>query len=344
MINQFLNGDNATFFIAEIGLNHNGDLSSAKKMIELAASVGADAVKFQVFDPRQMNSVYTKDLLSGGQEQVEDDSLVEFFKGFVLSEAQYMELKNFAEKLELLFFASVFDFDSLEMLERIGVTVYKLASSEVTNLPLIKKVALTGKPLILSTGMATDLEIEKAIAEFNNNSNSKIAILHCVSLYPIDDKNVNIKRISSLREKFDIPVGFSDHTPDTFAASLAALEGARIFEKHFTIDRNFDCPDKVVSLIPSEFSELITNVERAIEMSGHGEINFGKSESETAKAARRSLFATKDIVPGAILKLSDLKFLRPGIGIPIYEMDKYIGRKVKVNIRKDFMIRGEYFE
>jgi len=284
LINQLLEDGGSTFFIAEIGLNHNGEMSVAKKMI----------------------------------------SLLKFFETFVLSEKEYLVLKEYAESLNLVFFASVFDDDSLEMMERIGIVIYKLASSELTNLPLIYKVAKTGKPLILSTGMANDIEIGNAIDLFKKNSKSEIVILHCVSLYPIDDENVNIKRISALREKFDISVGFSDHTPDTLAASLAAIEGARIFEKHFTIDRNFDCPDKVVSLTPSEFSEFITNVERAVKMSGNGRIDFGESESVTAKAARRSIFANKDIEIGTVIKESDIKFLRPGVGIPVYESNDVI--------------------
>ena len=344
MIKDIFKTNHQAVFIAEIGLNHNGDIDLARGMVDSAAKAGADAVKFQVFVPELMNSVYTSSLLEHGEEKYIDKSQVDFFSKFTLRKEDYAELKSFAEELGIVFFASVFDIRSVEMIEGFGVGLYKLASSEVTNHPLIRAVADTGKPLILSTGISTEEEIEMAINVFRKNSGADLMIMHCVSQYPAQAEGLNIGRISSLRERFGVETGFSDHSLGITAPILAAGQGVKIFEKHFTIDRLHECPDKDISLDPDEFSLMVNSVEEAIRMIGTGEIPYGSSEKETAKAARRSLFAARSIKAGKIIEESDLIALRPGVGIPVYRMNDIVGKISKVDIKKDFIIKKEYFD
>jgi len=331
-------------YIAEIGLNHNGDPKIAAAMIEAAASAGASAVKFQTIVPELLNSIYTSSLLSGKSELMPDYGAIDFFRPFVLTFEDYTSLKLLAEKLGLLFFSAPFDLDSLEVLKRLDINLYKIASSEVTNIQLIKKIAQTGKPAVMSTGMSSSGEIAAAIDVFRAAGGGELALLHCVSNYPTLAEHVNLNRILSLKREFGFETGFSDHTKGWKAAAMAAAIGVRIFEKHFTIDKNYDCPDKEVSLSPDEFRLMIDEVEEAILMLGDGGIDYGESEEKVALAARRSLFANRDIRSGSVISEDDITALRPGTGIPASVIDSLIGRRVKIDIAKDAVLRPDYFE
>lgn len=331
-------------YIAEIGLNHNGDVSVAKSMIEAAAVAGADAVKFQTIVPELLNSIYTNSLLESGHDNRADNNPIDFFARFSLSLNDYIELKKLAESLGLTFFSAPFDSVSLALLEDVGLSVYKIASSEVTNLPLVRAIAKTGKPAVISTGISLKTSIAQAIEVFKREGGGKVALMHCISNYPVNPQDVNISRIAALKQEFGLETGFSDHSKGSKAMVLAAAFGARIFEKHFTIDRDYDCPDKVVSVAPEEFSALINDVEEAIVMLGDGVIDFGASEAPVARAASRSLFASRDIAAGSVVVEEDLKALRPGVGISAALLESCIGRKTKVAIAKDRLLRMEYFE
>jgi sialic acid synthase SpsE len=344
MLDSIIHTERKALYVAEIGLNHNGDLDTALAMISSAARAGADAVKFQTFAPEQMNSVYTADLLEGGRERKRDSGTVDFFRRFVFNPDQYRELKSAAKEAGSIFFSSVFDADSLEMLEGLGVPLYKLASSEVTNHPLIAAVAETGKPAILSTGMASEEEIEMAVSLFRKRSGAELVLLHCVSLYPTAAERANLSRIPALSRRFGLPVGFSDHSREAFTPMLAACVGARLFEKHFTIDRFHDCPDKDISFTPEEFAGMIGSVETAIAMIGDGAISSGSAEAGMARAARRSLFARRRIPRGATIVRDDLVALRPGVGIPPCDVGLVAGRTAAVEIPEGYLIRKEYLD
>jgi len=341
MFDNIFKNKNQGIYIAEIGLNHNGDVKTAFNMIRAAAESGADAVKFQTFIPENMNSVYTSSLLKAGVEIVPDTSQLDFFKQFVLSYEDYLKLKIFSEEQGLVFLSSPFDCESVEMLNELGVSLYKIASSELTNIPLIEKVAKTGKPAILSTGISTEEEVFMTIDAFKGSSDAELVLLHCVSLYPLDPVQANLKRIKSLKKRFGLETGFSDHTSGSDTSVLAAAFGARIFEKHFKLSNDHDCPDAAVSLSPENFSEMISSVENAIDMIGDGGISYGDNELPTARAARRSLFARKDIPAGKILESQDIIALRPGIGIPVYELPLIIGKKTRVDIKSGSIIKTE---
>lgn len=342
MLESILQTGRRALYVAEIGLNHNGDLNTALAMIEAAARAGADAVKFQTFVPELMSSVYTKDLLETGAERKPDTALVDFFRRFVLTRSQYGELKAAAGRAGVLFFSSVFDLESLDLMEGLGTALYKLASSEVTNHPLIEAVAETGKPAILSTGIATEEEIGMAVDVFRRKSRAELVLMHCVSLYPTRPEQANLARIPALAGRFGLPVGFSDHLREHTAPMLAAALGARIFERHFTIDRFHECPDKDISCTPEEFAAMIQSVEEAVAMIGGGAISYGEAEAETARGARRSLFARRHIPRGAVIGEDDLVFLRPGVGIPVYERGSVVGKHSRVDIPADHLIRKEY--
>ncbi len=327
------------FFIAEIGLNHNGNFHTAEKMILAAAQSGAHAVKFQTFVPELMNSPFTKDLIENRKDESPDYTIIKFFKNFIFSNEQLTSLKKLSEEKGLIFFSAPFDIPSIDMLENIGTAMYKIASSEITNLPLLKKAGSTKKPVILSTGMANEDEIAKAISTLSNHGASNIILLHCVSLYPLEPHEANLQRIASLKDRFKIPVGISDHGRDIESALVAAALGATVFEKHFKLDHDHDCPDKDVSVTPDEFSTMINSVNNAIRLKGTGEIAPKGRETETAKGARRSLFAANNIKAGSIITEEDLVPLRPGTGIPVSEFYNITGKKAVVDIKKGSLIK-----
>ncbi len=342
--NIFNRHSRAAVYIAEIGLNHNGDFGMAKKMIDLAGKAGVDGVKFQTFLPESMNSQYTTSLMNKGFEEFRDSTQFDFFSRFCFNESQYIELKSDADSRGMVFFSSPFDIESVELLEKVGVPVYKIASSEVTNHILLQRIGQTGKPVIMSTGISTEYEISLAMDLLRKSGAGEISLMHCVSLYPPRPEHVNLKRIETLREKFKIEVGFSDHTRGMEADIIAAAMGARIFEKHFTIDGNYQCPDREVSITPGEFLDLIHAVEKCIKMIGTGEMAFSHDEDEVAKTARRSLFAKRFIPRDKVIDMDDLIALRPGMGIPVYEIGRIIGKKTRFDIVEGFLIKNEDLE
>jgi sialic acid synthase SpsE len=281
--------------------------------------------------------------LKDGKENFIDHSQIEFFKKFSFSQKDYIKLKKTADNCGVIFLSSAFDVDSMDMLNDLGVIAHKLASSEVGNLPLIRHAAKTAKPLILSTGMSSESDVEKAISEYYDAGGKEIELLHCVSLYPPELSDLNLMRIVKLKEKFSLNVGFSDHSKDDNAALVAAILGVRLFEKHFTFDKNYKCPDKNISLDSKEFSSMIKVVESGMNMLGDGKICFSEKEAQVAVSARRSLFAACEIKAGKILEKEDLIALRPGLGISPNEADIVLGKKAKRNIPKDYLIREEYF-
>ncbi len=330
-------------YIAEIGLNHNGDFNTALEMIEKASGAGADAVKFQTFIPEFMNSPYTASLMKGDTNPARDNSLIEFFRGFTFPEDKWQMLKKKSEDCGVIFFSAPFDAPSVELLERLEVPLYKVASSEVTNPPLLKKIAAAGKPVILSTGMSTTEEIRSAIKILEENGAGEIALLHCVSLYPLDDSEANLNRIISLKKSFGKEVGISDHSRGYETVMIATALGASVVEKHFKLDDNHDCPDKDVSLSPFQFSNMIAAAERGAIMAGDGKIEFTGRESDTARGARRSLFASRDLHAGDIMAGEDVLCLRPGVGIPASRIYEFTGRKLKTDIKEGSILKPKYF-
>ncbi len=334
--------NNVPIFIAEIGLNHNGKLNEAIALIQEAAQAGADLVKFQIFNAEKFYSVYTKSLLTHEKPRY-DDSIIQFFKKFELSFNDYITLQQVAREHGVVFFASCFDDDSFAMMENLNVPLYKIASSEITNVPLLQKIASTHKPVIVSTGISLQHEIAYAI-HLLQNEQCNVVLFHCVSLYPVPPDAINLLRIKSLQQLHGVPVGFSDHAKDNRASMMAAALGARVFEKHFKLSHNHDCADKDVSLTPKEFAVYIEDINTALAMLGDGSIDYKEEETAVAQSARRSIFAARDIPAGADLHYSDIIVKRPGVGLSPLHIDAIIGKKVKHTIQKDMPVFGEDIE
>ena len=331
-------------FVAEIGLNHNGRLDDALMHVEAAASAGADAVKFQTFVPELMVSRYADSLLKEGREGEPDLGTIEFFSSLVLSGKELEKVQQCANENKVVFFSAPFDIPSLELLESMDVPVYKVASSEVTNHQLLKRIALSGKPVLMSTGMSSIDDVRAAVDVINAQGNNRVVLLHCVSKYPVPLEEVNLSMIRLLADTFSYPVGFSDHSTGSLAAMSAAAAGARIFEKHFKLDEGYACPDAEVSLTPADFSGFVHDIRRVITMMGNVGKDGQRADAETAKGARRSLFSSAPLKAGHVIKAGDIVCKRPGVGIPAYRLEEYTGKTVRVDIPEDYLIRDEYFK
>ena len=336
--------DKKIIFIAEIGLNHNGDVKLAEEMIIKAADAGADAVKFQTFIPEKMISPYNSSLLKNGKEDYRDYEIIDFFKKFCFTFDQWKRLKKLSDSCGVEFFSAAFDNESVDLLEDLNVRLYKIASSELTNTPLLRKIGSMKKPVLLSTGMSKYEEIEMSIQNLKGCSVPEIVLLHCVSLYPTEKNEANLNRIVSLKDRFKMPVGLSDHTGDYETAIIAAALGSVVFEKHFIIDNNHDCPDKVVSITADQFKEMIDKVHQTISIMGSGEIEYSGREANTALGAKRSLFANKNIKAGDTLAEGYMIALRPGTGISPYKIDHIIGKKSQIDINEGSILKWEYLE
>lgn len=331
-------------FIAEIGLNHNGSFAQAYEMTMRAAEAGADAVKFQTFNPELMNSPYTKSLMEKGDTSFTDRGVIDFLSQFTLKKDEYLKLRERAITSGVEFFSAPFDAESVDLLEYTGVKLYKVASSEVTNIPLLKRVAHTRKPVIMSTGMSSGDEIETAVKTLKDNGSGGICLLHCVSLYPMRPDEANLLRIVTLRERFGLPAGLSDHSTGYETVTAAAILGARVFEKHFKLGEDHKCPDSEVSLTPAAFKTMTQKVNEAIEMLGSGDIAYSGRESATARGARRSIFAAADIKKGDVIDEKSLVALRPGTGISAAIFYSVAGKKALRDIHAGALIKPEDFE
>lgn len=328
--------NNLPVFIAEIGLNHNGKLSQAVELIRNAAEAGADMVKFQVFNSEKFYSIYAQSLLNNEPPR-KDDTLLHFFKRLELKQDDYAVLQETAVQHDVVFFGSCFDEDSFTLLEKRNVPVYKIASSEITNVPLLQAIASTHKPVIVSTGISLRDEIQYAV-DVLRSGGCDIVLLHCVSLYPVSAENVNVMRIKELQKIFTVHVGYSDHSRDSSAGIMAAALNARVFEKHFKLSDDHDCVDKDVSLSPKEFKRYIEDIQLACSMMGDGAIDYKECEAAVARSARRSIYAACDIEIGAIITRQHIAVKRPGTGVSPLRIDELVGKKAKRNILKDMPI------
>ena len=319
--------------IAEVSANHGGSLKRAISLIQKAAEAGADAVKFQTYTPDTLtinanNKYFTiKHPKWGGQ------TLYELYKKAYTPWNWFKDLKRAAKDVGLAFFSTAYDKTSVDFLEKLGVPVHKVASFELVDLPLIEYMAKTGKPLILSTGMATMPEIKDAVNTARGAGAKDITLLSCVSNYPAKPEDMNLRMIPHLRKIFNLPVGLSDHTLG-IGVSVAALSlGARLIEKHFTLSRKLKTPDSFFSMEPSELKDLVANVRAAEKALG----NIATKLTKTQKANRffrRSLFAVEDIKKGEVFTEGNLRSIRPANGLAPKFMKSILGKKAKRNIKR----------
>ena len=327
------------FLVAEIGFNHNGDVELAKRMIESAAENGADAVKLQTFVAREMisNTLLADDPDHPGNEIL----FYEFFRRYELSIEDYKVLIAHARKLNIPFFSTPFDDASLEMLVELGVPAIKIASPDLTYIPFLEKVAETGLPVVLSTGMGNETEIKEALNSLRKAPS--VILLHCVSNYPSKYEEMNLACLAVLRSRFNLPVGLSDHTLDNMSSLVAASLGAVFIEKHFTTDRNLPGVDQSISMQPNDLRQLKSDLVNVAQILGQGRKEIQKSEIPVRQSARRSLVAKVNIATGTQIDLTMLAFKRPGTGIPPKELNQVIGKSPKIDIKAEQVITWEMF-
>lgn len=337
--NRLVGDGEPCFIVAEIGMNHNGDANLAKSIIKAAKDAGADAVKFQIFTAEKLISKETKTY--GVTDESMPKTQLEMYKRFELTKDEYKELKKLTISLDLIFFASVFDEENVELAEDIGVELYKIASCDITHIDLIRYIARKGKPVVLSTGMSSMEEIKDAVTAIEEEGNDKIILLHCISSYPAELEDCNLGSINTLREEFNFPIGYSDHTVGNIAPMISVALGSSMLEKHFTLDKSLPGVDHYLSADPKEFKEMVEKVRMTERIMGSGIKEPTKSEAETKKLARRSIIAKVDISKGAVITADMLIIKRPGTGVAPKHTKEIIGRETKEDISKDEIITLE---
>ena len=325
----------SVFIIAEAGVNHNGSEELAMKLIEFAAEAGADAVKFQTFSAALLVSRGAKkakyqEASSTGADQFEMLSHLE------LSHEVHRKLIRKCEECSIEFMSTGFDDGAVDFLYELGVKRFKIPSGEITNIPLLRHTAGKELPIVLSTGMATLKEVSvavEAILPALGNSDL-LTLLHCTSSYPTLIKDVNLMAMLTIKNEFNMAIGYSDHTTSVLVPALAVVMGATIVEKHFTLDNDLPGPDHQASLSPMQLTEMISNIRTAEKSMGSSQKEPTADELLTRDVARRSIALEKDIERGQIVKESDIQLLRPGTGIPPSSMDEVIGMVAISNLRK----------
>lgn len=322
--------DEPVFIIVEAGVNHNGSLEMARRLVDVAVQAGADAVKFQTFkaekviSPQAPKAVYQLQTTDIGESQLD------MVKRLELSFDDFRELYVYCQDRGTLFMSTPFDEDSADLLDELGVSVFKIGSGEITNWPFLEYVATKGKPITLSTGMSYLSEVDEAVRVIRNAGCDQLVLLHCVSNYPADPADANLRAMRTLETAFGVPVGYSDHTLGIEVAIAAVALGACVIEKHFTLDRNLPGPDHRASLEPDELAALVRGVRTAEAALGHGRKEPAASEVNTAAAARRSLVAARDIPAGTTLTEELIAIKRPGIGLPPAMRSHLVGRHVRM--------------
>ncbi|MDP6781723.1 MAG: N-acetylneuraminate synthase family protein [Alphaproteobacteria bacterium] len=332
------------FIIAEVGVNHNGDPELAMKMIKAAAEAGADCVKFQTFRAQEFvnDAEETYTYTSKGREVTE--SMLEMFQRLELKQEDFARLFEHTRELGLVPLSTPTDREAVDLLDELGAGAFKIGSDDLVYTPFLEYMAAKGKPVILSTGMAGMEDVERAVAAVRGAGNEQIVLLHCVSLYPTPDDQVNLHRIAALREKFGLAVGFSDHSSGITAALGAVALGGCMVEKHFTLDRNFPGPDHWFSADPAELKELVSALRRMEAHLGAGDATLGEGEQDMASLAHRSIVASADLPAGHCIGEGDLAFRRPGTGLMPYEMDKIIGRRTREVVAAGTLLNVDMFE
>ncbi len=326
------------FVIAEVGINHNGSVSQAFKLIDAASECGADAVKFQSFRADHL-LIPSQDRYS--QQKDADESAYEALRRLELSWEDQEKLKRHADARGITFLSTPFDCQTVDFLDSLGVPAFKIASSDITHVPLLRHIASKGKPILLSTGMSYLSEIADALWDIKSAGAKEIVLLHCVSAYPAATQYLNLRALQTLNSHFELPVGFSDHSEGIFLSLVAVALGAVVIEKHFTLDRQASGPDHKASIDPNELKQLVSSL-RDVEASlGDGRKRPTVQEEENRILSRRSIVAALDISAHDAIADWMLAFKRPGSGIEPRYATKVIGMKARRNIAKDTIIQWE---
>ena len=342
--NKIIGHAHPCFIAAEIGLNHNGDIGLAKEMIDAASEAGADGVKFQNYYTEDF--IFGKELtysyFSDGKKVTE--SQFDMFKRYELTYEQLEILKNYCDSKGVLFFSTPTSKRGLEDLKRLNVKLLKNGSDLLVNLPLIKLMAQSKIPTIISTGMAQVSEIDEAVRAFELAGGINLLILHCTSSYPTPDEEVNLLRLESLAKTFDFPIGFSDHTSGIEAAIASVVLGSCFIEKHFTLDKGLSGPDHKFSADPDELRKIIEGVRKIEKMLGSSKIVPTTSEKYGRFNFRLSCAIGRDIGVGELIKEEDIIFIRPANGIHPHFHNYFLNKKIKLDLKKGDLLSFDYVE
>ena len=327
--------------IAEAGVNHNGDMKLAKQMVDKAKEAGADYVKFQTFQPEKLVSKYADKAEYQKKTTGSEESQLEMLKKLALSQDDFRELKDYCNQVGIGFLSTPFDMESIDFLNDLQMDFWKIASGEITNLPYLIKIAKTGKPIVLSTGMCQMEEVEEALKWLKESGAGDITLLHCNTQYPTPMEDVNLYAMQSLKRQFHLPTGYSDHTVGIEVPIAAVTLGAVVIEKHFTLDKTMEGPDQAASLSPEELTAMvraIRNIENAL---GSGEKGVTPSEMANRAVARKSIVAAGNIRKGDIFRESNLAIKRPGDGISPMRWFDVLGKAAKRDYSEDELIAEE---
>jgi len=342
--NSIISDNSKVFIIAELSANHNQNFDIAVKTIKAAKESGADAIKIQTYTPDTITLDCKNDYFKINQGTIWDGKyLYDLYKEAYTPWDWQPELKRIAESEGLIFFSTPFDFTAVDFLEKMNVPAYKIASFEITDIPLIEYIAQKQKPVIISTGIATLEDIELAVETCKKAGNKKIALLKCTSSYPAPIEEANLKTIPDMKKRFKTIIGLSDHTiGDTIAITSVAL-GAKIIEKHFILDRKTGGPDSTFSMEPKEFKNMVKSIRDA--ESALGEINYNLSEQDKKnRQFSRSLFVIKDIKKGEIFTTENVHSIRPGYGLHPKFYKEILGKKVNSDIKMGTPLSFSYIE
>jgi N-acetylneuraminate synthase len=314
------------FIIAEAGVNHNGSPELARQLIDAAADAGADAVKFQTFKAERLVTAQAPKADYQKRTSGAEESQLAMLQRLELSDPLHAELQRYAQARGLLFLSTPFDEISADFLDQLGLPLFKIPSGEITNLPFLRHLAAMGKPVILSTGMSTLAEVETALGAL---AGCEVTLLHCVSNYPAQPADVNLRAMLTMRSAFGVAVGYSDHTLGSEVAIAAAALGAEVIEKHLTLDRTLPGPDHAASLEPQEFRAMVAAIRNVQAALGDGQKIPAASEAAMAVVARKSVIVVADLAAGAVLGAAALAIRRPGTGLAPALLPQAIGRRTR---------------
>ncbi len=342
--NKIIGANKPVFIIAEAGVNHNGDLELAKKLIDAAAYAKADAVKFQTFDPKTLVTKYAQRAKYQDKNIGEKESQYSMLARLKLKREYHAPLKKYAEKKGLIFMSTPFSIDDANFLFKLGVSAFKVGSTDTNNLPHLKNLAAKNLPIILSTGMSTLAEVKEAVHVIKQNGNSKIIVLHCTSNYPARMDEINLRAMLTLKKELDLEVGYSDHTVGIEVAVAAVSLGACVIEKHFTLDRSMPGPDHKASLEPNELKQMVQAIRNVSKALGSYKKKPTKSETEVAKVARKSIVAARPILAETVIRRNDLALKRPGTGLAPKYFDEIIGKTARRTVLADELIAWDMLQ
>ena len=318
--------------IAEAGVNHNGSLEMARRLVDVAVQVGADVVKFQSFKAERLVTPNAPKADYQLRTTEANESQLDMLRRLEISPEAHRNLMDYCQQMGILFMSTPFDEENADLLAELGVAAFKIPSGEISNLPFLAYVAQKRKPMIVSTGMSSMDEVAAAVQTIKEGGNQDVVLLHCVSNYPADPADANLRAMRTIAAAFNVPIGYSDHTPGIEVALAAVALGACVIEKHFTLDRDLPGPDHQVSLEPSELAALVRGV-RTVELAlGEDRKVPTPSELEVAAKVRKSLVAARDIPAGTTLTADLITIKRPGTGLPPSMRPLLVGRKAKKDI------------